>query len=1117
MSLQPGGLMIPRKLSHYSVLEQIGAGGMGVVYRAHDEQLDRDVALKVLPVGALSDEKARQRFRREALALARLNHPNVGAVYEFDSDAGVDFLVMELVSGVTLDTKLSKGALPEKEVLHLGIQLADGLDAAHSHGITHRDLKPGNLRLTLDGRLKILDFGLAQWDEPADPVAVTATLTVSDSEVSGTIPYMAPEQLRGHKADARSDIYSCGAVLYEMATGKPLFPRQSGPLLVGAILEQMPSRPSTANPMLSPTLESIVLKALDKDPDRRYQSARELKIDLQRLNSGLTSLPAKPRLRWGLIAALAVGIAVVAILRLAGWRKHGPLDVKSRRSVAVLGFKNLSGKPEEAWISTALAEMLTTELAAGEQVRTVPGENVTRAKIDLALSDADSLAPDTLQRIHKNLGSDLVVLGSYFALGKEGAGKVRLDCRLQDTTAGETVATFSETATESELIDLVSRTGADLRRKMGINGLSSADEAVLRAALPSNSEAARLYSEGLEKLRVSDARAARDLLKRSVEIEANHAPTHSALAAAWGALGYDARSQEEAKQAFDLSAGLSREDRLSVEGRYREAMHNWPAAVEIYGTLARFFPDNVDYGLRLALAQVSAGSSQDALATLGEVRKVGSDDARIDLAEAKATYALGDFKLSQQKAATTATRARAQGSRLLLAGARMAEGDAFERLGKLDEATAAFNESGQLFAAAGDKGAAASATHRNGTVLYDRGDFEGARRAYVKALAVFQELGAKDRVASSLNNIGNSYYNQGDLTQARTFYQETLDLYREIEDKQGLAGALGNLANVLDSMGNLKDALTMQQEGLAAFRNTRDSRGTASTLGNLGNLLSEMGDLQGAEEKFQEALKMHTASGYQRGVAFILYAMSDLRTDQGRLAEARTYAEKCASLRREIKEQGTLAASNLQLANLALEEGKPAEGEPLARAAAEEFDREKAADNGAGAYALLAMIQLGENELADAQKSANRAISLAQQTGYKAPRFDAMIANAKIEAAARDAASAIRLLEGVRVEAVSYGYVPYDFEARLAMGEIEMKSGRETAGRSLLRQLEKESRAKGYLRVAEKAKRAMGKTVKATESTRFSLHETGRVLELVIVPDISGGLARASLKSLRLS
>src|SRR5579885_3608839 len=207
--------MIPQNLSHYRVLEQIGAGGMGVVYRAHDEQLERDVAIKVLPPGTLADESARRRFRKEALALAKLNHPNIGGIYEFGSQNGCDFLVMELVSGLTLDAKLAAGPLPEDEVLRLGIQLADGLQAAHAQGIIQRDLKPGNLRLTSDGRLKILDFGLAHWSAPDDIAAATVTLTKAQ-EVSGTVPYMAPEQLRGQKADERSDLYSAGAVLYEL-------------------------------------------------------------------------------------------------------------------------------------------------------------------------------------------------------------------------------------------------------------------------------------------------------------------------------------------------------------------------------------------------------------------------------------------------------------------------------------------------------------------------------------------------------------------------------------------------------------------------------------------------------------------------------------------------------------------------------------------------------------------------------------------------------------------------------------------------------------------------------------------------------------------------------------
>jgi serine/threonine protein kinase len=202
--------MLPTKLSHYTLEEQIGAGGMGVVYRAHDERLERDVGIKVLPAGSLADESARKRFRKEALSLAKLNHPNIATVHEFGTESDTDFLVTEYIAGTTMDSKLAEGALPLSEVVRLGIQLTEGLAAAHERGIVHRDLKPANLRLTPDGRLKILDFGLAQLMPHVSDLTITATVTNSH-EVSGTLPYMAPEQLRGEKANASNDIWSAGS------------------------------------------------------------------------------------------------------------------------------------------------------------------------------------------------------------------------------------------------------------------------------------------------------------------------------------------------------------------------------------------------------------------------------------------------------------------------------------------------------------------------------------------------------------------------------------------------------------------------------------------------------------------------------------------------------------------------------------------------------------------------------------------------------------------------------------------------------------------------------------------------------------------------------------------
>src|SRR5580692_8365632 len=208
--------MIGQTLGHYRILEKIAAGGMGVVYRAHDEQLERDVALKVLPSGTITDTSSRRQFRKEALALAKLSHPNIETIYEFDTQDGIDFLVMEYVPGNTLAERLGSGALPEKEVVALGLQIVAALEQAHERGIVHRDLKPRNIAITAKGQAKVLDFGLAKLLRPA---SVASTDTITDTQaIVGTLPYMSPEQLQGEAVDARSDIFTIGAVLYEMAT-----------------------------------------------------------------------------------------------------------------------------------------------------------------------------------------------------------------------------------------------------------------------------------------------------------------------------------------------------------------------------------------------------------------------------------------------------------------------------------------------------------------------------------------------------------------------------------------------------------------------------------------------------------------------------------------------------------------------------------------------------------------------------------------------------------------------------------------------------------------------------------------------------------------------------------
>lgn len=313
--------LVGRTLGHYRVIEQIGLGGMGVVYRARDERLDRDVALKVLPTGALADDSARRRFRKEALTLAKLSHPHIGVVHDFDTQDRNDFLVMEYIPGVTLAERLASGSLSEKEVIALGAQIVAALQDAHEHGVVHRDLKPSNVMITTKDQAKVLDFGLAKLLEPASETETTLTETEIELH-AGTLPYMAPEQLLGKQVDERSDIHALGCLLYEMATGRRAFQASTAAGLAGEILHRRAARPRALNPRITPELEWAILKCLEKEPENRYQSAKELLVDLRRIGSSLAGgappavsrdkqTPAAVSRRTVLYASLSV-VAVLA-------------------------------------------------------------------------------------------------------------------------------------------------------------------------------------------------------------------------------------------------------------------------------------------------------------------------------------------------------------------------------------------------------------------------------------------------------------------------------------------------------------------------------------------------------------------------------------------------------------------------------------------------------------------------------------------------------------------------------------------------------------------------------------------------------------------------------------
>jgi TolB-like protein/Tfp pilus assembly protein PilF len=530
--------MIGQTLGHYRILEQIGAGGMGVVYRAHDERLDRDVALKILPAGALADEAARHRFRKEALALAKLTHSNIAHIYDFDTQSSTDFLVMECVPGQTLAQKLNVGSLPEKEVAALGGQIAAALEEAHEQGIVHRDLKPGNILVTPKGQAKVLDFGLAKLLRPQGDAQATQTFTETQG-VAGTLPYMAPEQLRGEALDGRTDIYAMGCVLYEMATGRRAFPEDTAPRLTDAILHQTPVQPRAISARVSPQLEAIILKCLEKDAEHRYQSAKELVVDLRRLAtpSAATTAAARPataRVGWrklaigGAIGAVATATLLVAFN--AGGLRERLLGRSSAtpqvRSLAVLPLENLSGDPTQEYFADGMTDELITNLAQISALKVISRTSAMRYKG----------TKKSLSEIAQELHVDAVVEGSVMRVGD----RVRITAQLIEAPTDRHLWAASY---ERDLRDVLSMQGevtrvivSEIRVK-----LTAQEQARLANTRPINPEAYQLYLKGRYywyKLTPEGSQKGIEYFQQAIDKDPAYALAYAGLADAYNSLAF---------------------------------------------------------------------------------------------------------------------------------------------------------------------------------------------------------------------------------------------------------------------------------------------------------------------------------------------------------------------------------------------------------------------------------------------------------------------------------------------------------------------------------------------------------------------------------------------------